>query len=264
MKAKKMTIGISTTVVLDETSYATSRTNPEQYSVPRSIALHLLPGIMTGAAFFLIAPITQRNGLPSLWAHGIADLLVILPFIYGVLFYQGYQRNGRLSLDGVVLYRERIPRWQYLVYVPVVVVSAAIFPLLAPVTHFISDYLFSWWPAMYELPLDFSGYSSSIIAATLFFNFLVVALLAPIAEELYFRGYLLPRLSRFGFWAVPIHTTLFGLFHVWTPWIVVARAIGIIPFAYIVQRKQNIYIGMIAHCFFNILDVLTAIMVVIA
>ena len=259
-----MTAKISTGFVTEKITYATSTTNPEQHSLLRSIALHLLPGILTGAAFFLIAPITQRNGLPALWALGIADLLVILPFIYGLLFYEGYQRNGRLSLDGVVLYRERIPWWQYVVFVPIVVVSAAIFPLLEPVTNFISDSLFSWWPEMYHMSYDLRGYSPSIITAALIFNFLVVAILAPIAEELYFRGYLLPRLSRFGFSAVPIHTVLFGLFHVWTPWMVVARAIGIIPFAYIVQRKQNIYIGMIAHIIFNTLDVLTATMLVLS
>ena len=91
----------------------------------------------------------------------------------------------------------------------------------------------------------------------------MVCLLAPIAEEMYFRGYLLPRLSRFGFWAVPIHTTLFGLFHVWTPWMFVARAIGAIPFVYVAQRKQNIYIGMIAHILFNTLDVVTGIILVL-
>jgi len=147
--------------------------------------------------------------------------------------------------------------------VPLVFFSIAIVLLLAPVTDFISDILFSWWPAMYELPFELRGYPPSIIASTYIITFLVVCLLAPIAEGLYFRGYLLPRLSRFGFWAVPIHTTLFGLFHTWTPWMVVTRAIGIIPFAYIVQRKQNIYIGMIAHVFFNILDLIPAVIFIL-
>jgi len=258
-----MTAKISTSFIPEEISYATSTANSEQHSLPRSIALHLLPGILTGTAFFLLAPIAQRSGLPSLLAHGFADLFVILPFIYGVLFYEGYKMNGRLSLDGVVLYRERIPWWQYLVFVSVVIASAGIVPLLAPVSNFISDNLFSWWPAMYNLSYDLRGYTQSIITATLLFNLLVVAILAPIAEELYFRGYLLPRLSRFGFWAVPIHTTLFGLFHVWTPWMAVARAVGLAPFAYITQRKRNIYIGIIAHVLANVLDVVTGVMLVL-
>ena len=241
-----------------------STTNSEQHPLSLSIVLHLLPGILTGAALFLLAPITQRNGLPSLWAHGIADLVIILPFIFGLLFYIGYKRNGSLSLDGVVLYRERIPWWQYLIFVPVVFFSTAIIPLLAPVSNFIFDSLFSWWPAMYDLSFDLRGYSPSIITATFIFNFLIIGLLVPIAEEIYFRGYLLPRLSRFGFWAVPIHTILFGLFHVWTPWMAVARAIGVIPLAYITQRKQNIYIGIIVHILINTLDVVMGIMLVLS
>jgi hypothetical protein len=193
----------------------------------------------------------------------IADLVVILPFIFGLLFYLGYRRNGRLSLDGIVLYREKIPGWQYLIFVPIVFFSGALVPLLAPVSDFIFDRFFSSWPAMYNLSLNLSGYSRSTLFATFIVNFLVVSLIVPVAEEIYFRGYLLPRLSRFGSWAVPIHTTLFGLFHVWTPWMAVARAIGLIPLAYVAQRKRNIYIGIIVHILVNTLDVITGVMFVL-
>jgi uncharacterized protein len=241
-----------------------STPNSEQHPLPLSTVLHLLPGILIGTVFFLLAPIVERNGLPSFWAFGIADLVVLLPFVFGLLFYEGYKRNGRLSLDGVVLYREPIPWWQYLIYVPIAFFASALVPLLAPVSNFIYDRLFSWWPAMYNLSPDLGAYSQSTVIAALLFNFLTVSLIAPITEEIYFRGYLLPRLSRFGFWAVPIHTTLFALFHVWTPWMAVARAIGVIPFAFVVQRKRNIYIGMIAHILINTLDVLVGVMFILS
>src|SRR5512145_2163038 len=73
----------------------------EPHSIPKSVALHLLPGILIGTVFFLLAPLAQRSGLPPVWAHGIADLVVLVPFVFGLLYYQGYKRNGRLSLDGV-------------------------------------------------------------------------------------------------------------------------------------------------------------------
>lgn len=235
----------------------------DQHSIPTSIVLHLLPGILTGIVFFASAPFVQKMNFPPFVAHAFADLVALLPVIYGILFYMGFKKNGRLSLEGVVLYRERIPWWQYLVYVAIVTVASVIFLLLAPVSNVIRESLFSWWPAMYDLSLDLSGYSRSTAMISLIINFLVISLIAPITEEIYFRGYLLPRLSRFGFWAVPIHTALFGLFHTWTPWMVVTRAIGVIPFAYIIQRKQNIYIGMIAHVLFNILDLIPTIMFVL-
>ena len=42
-------------------------------------------------------------------------------------------------------------------------------------------------------------------------------------EELYFRGYLLPRISRLGAWAPLVNTVLFSLYHLFTPWLSVGR-----------------------------------------
>jgi len=77
-------------------------------------------------------------------------------------------------------------------------------------------------------------------------------------------GYLLPRLSRFGLLALPINSILFALFHVWTPWMAVARAVGLIPLIYVAQKKRNIYIGMIAHILVNSLDVVTGVMFILS
>lgn len=230
-----------------------SSTN-EQHPLPLSALLHLLPGVLIGIVFFLLAPIAQRRSLPPIWAHGIADLVVLVPFVFGLLYYEGYKRNGRLSLAGVVLYREPIPWWQYPIFVLFLLAAGALIPLLAPVSDAIFQALFSWWPAVYNLLPDLTVYSRSTLIATLIFQFLTIAIIAPITEEIYFRGYLLPRLSRFGFWAAPIHAILFALFHVWTPWLVVARAVGLIPFTVIVQRKRNIYIAIIMHIIINVLD----------
>ena len=239
-----------------------SSTN-EQHPLALSVLLHLLPGILIGTLFFLLAPIAQGGGLPPVWAHGIADLVVLVPFVFGLLYYEGYKRNGRLSLDGVVLYREPIPWWQYLIYVPLLLASSALILLLAPVSNTLFQELFAWWPAMYNLSPDLSVYSRSTLIATLIFQFLTIAIFAPITEEIYFRGYLLPRLSRFGFWAAPIHAILFALFHVWTPWLVVARAVGLIPFTMIVQRKRNIYIAIIMHMIINVLDLTAGVMLLL-
>lgn len=240
-----------------------SKTNSQQHPLPLSIVLHLLPGILVGTTFFLLAPIAERGGLPPVWAHGIADLLVLMPFVFGLLYYEGFKKNGKLSLDGVVLYREPIPWWQYLIYVPLLLAAGALIPLLAPVSNAISQGLFSWWPAMYNLSPDLSVYSRSTLIATLIFQFVTIALIVPITEEVYFRGYLLPRLSRFGFWAAPIHAVLFALFHVWTPWLVIARAVGLIPFTLIVQRKRNICIAIIMHIIINVLDLTTGVMLLL-
>jgi CAAX protease family protein len=93
---------------------------------------------------------------------------------------------------------------------------------------------------------------------SLVLSFVASSLAAPVAEEIYFCGYLLPRLSRFGLGAVLANNFLFALFHTWTPWLVPARTIGLIPLIFVAQKKRNIYIGMIAHVLVNTLDLLIA------
>jgi membrane protease YdiL (CAAX protease family) len=55
----------------------------------------------------------------------------------------------------------------------------------------------------------------------------------PIVEELYFRGYLLPRLSYLGGWAIMVNSLLFALYHFTTPWALVSRTLITLPLAYV-------------------------------
>jgi membrane protease YdiL (CAAX protease family) len=51
-----------------------------------------------------------------------------------------------------------------------------------------------------------------------------------------------------------IHSLLFSLYHVFTPWMFVTRTIGMIPLAYAVKKK-NLNISMIVHILINSIDV---------
>ena len=73
----------------------------------------------------------------------------------------------------------------------------------------------------------------------------------PVVEELYFRGYLLPRISRLRGWAAVFNVLLFSLYHFFTPWQNPARILAMLPASYVVLRKKNIYLGMIPHCLLN-------------
>ena len=77
-------------------------------------------------------------------------------------------------------------------------------------------------------------------------------------EEMYFRGYLLPRMNYAGRWVLLLHSFLFGLYHIWTPWMFLTRTMGMLPLAYAV-RWRNLNLAIIVHVFINLLDVFTAI-----
>jgi hypothetical protein len=82
--------------------------------------------------------------------------------------------------------------------------------------------------------------------------FLFVAFLGPLVEELYFRGYLLPRMN--GKLGPLLHSFLFAAYHVFTPWMIITRTIGLLPLIYAVKHK-NIYVGIIVHILLNTIDV---------
>ena len=87
--------------------------------------------------------------------------------------------------------------------------------------------------------------------------------IAPTVEELYFRGYLLPRMPHLKGWSPLLHSALFALYHTWTPWLAVTRTIFVLPLIYVVQRKKNIYLGVIAHCLINTIDVIVAVIYIL-
>jgi membrane protease YdiL (CAAX protease family) len=229
----------------------------EQHTIGQSIVLHLLPGILVGAFYFAIAQPIRNLGYPTIAALILAAIVILIPFELGFLLYQGKKKNGALSLEGVVLYRQRIPLWQYLVWVPVTfVLLGLIFTSLTPVSSYLET-LFTWLPEVLRLDMGLDGeYSKSVLIITYLFAFIFIVLVAPTIEELYFRGFLLPRMPRLKGWAPILHSALFALYHTWTPWMAITRTIGMLPLIYIVQRKRNIYLGIIIHYLANVIDII--------
>jgi uncharacterized protein len=84
-------------------------------------------------------------------------------------------------------------------------------------------------------------------ACLLLFN----VILGPLVEELYFRGYLLPRLHRFGIWAPLINVSLFATYHLWKPWDVLTLIVILLPMGYAVWRTRDIRIGIAVHIGLN-------------
>ena len=86
-----------------ERKAAVVRADAEQHSLRRSTVLHLLPGVLLLVWFAVTGPVAERLGAPAFLALIIGVGVIIIPFELGYLLYLGWQRNGKLSLEGVVL-----------------------------------------------------------------------------------------------------------------------------------------------------------------
>ena len=127
--------------------------------------------------------------------------------------------------------------------------------LLNPVSDYIKGW-FNWIPENLHLEMGLTNdFSRSKLIQTYALHFVFIVIVAPLIEELYFRGFLLPRMPEKLGWSGPVmHSLLFALYHTWSPWMFLARTLALLPLIYIVRWKKNIYLGIGAHWLINSID----------
>jgi membrane protease YdiL (CAAX protease family) len=233
-----------------------------QHTMSQTIVLHLMPGLLLLPVFLIAVKLTANFDLPRhLAPFLIASTLVIIPFETGYLLHQGKKMNGKYSLKGVILYRESILWWQYtFLGLPMLLWIGFIFKVVGPpVDSFFIARFFSWMPDSFfqsTLLENLSQYSHTSLVITGILSVILIGFVGPVVEELYFRGYLLPRIPLRGGWAPTFHILLFSLYHFWSPWQNVVRILAMSPMCFAVWRKRNILLGIIVHVIVNVVSVI--------
>ena len=227
------------------------------HSVWRSTLLHLTPGVLILLIYVASASILVDR-LPSVGlmaALSLAIVLALIPLELGCLLFVSWREHRRVSLRGVVLYRQPIHLRDSLLLVPLLIWAVLCFGILSPpIEAYLQRTVFSWWPEwLVPSALDTSVFFESPVVGMIgLVSLSLQGFVGPIVEELYFRGYLLPRLSHLKGWAPLINTVLFSLYHLFTPWQNPARIAALLPLIYLVQRKRSIYLSIVFHVFLNL------------
>jgi len=205
-------------------------------------------------AFLIVAARSVvRLGLPTNLALYIVVATVLIPVELGYLFYQGRKSNGTFSLRNIVLFREPMPWWQYMVFLlPCVFwVLLVFFVVGPPINRFLVEHPFHWVPEWFTFNSgNPNAYSQSALLLLWGFYF-ITNVSGVFVEELYFRGYLLPRISHLGLWAPMMNVVLFSLYHFFTPWENITRILASLPCIYLVWWKRNIYLSIVLHLSVN-------------
>ncbi len=228
----------------------------EQLPLATLLVLFLVPGALITLAYVLFAPVIDAVGLPPIAALLVAILIVLVPFELGVVL----RASRGQGIRSVIPYRRPLPIRDWLWLVPVLIVAAFVgFGVSMAIEPAIIDSLFGWLPDWFVRPIDpdrVREYSREAWLVTLAVYFVLNGYVGPIIEELYFRGYLLPRMEWMGRWAPLVNVSLFSIYHFWSPWQVLARILGLAPTVYAVRWKENIYLGMVVHCALNTLGII--------
>ena len=231
-----------------------------QHGVVRSVLLHLTPGAIAVLTYlYIFVPLTEVLALPRQFAFVLMDVVVLLPLLLLFLFHLGRRRNGNLTLDGIVANRRSLPARQLAPLVAGLFIWAVlVIALLSWMDDLLLERVFYWVPIASLPETDVGGYPPAILVGTYLTSVVIVGVAVPIVEELYFRGFLLPRVDWMGRWAPVWHTVLFTCYHFWSPWRFVTRVVFSLPVVYAVWRTQSISVGIWWHCLGNVVAELLA------
>lgn len=224
----------------------------EQHSKLKSIIFHLYPGLIIVLFFGLSTPYFLKLGLPPQLSMLTAILVVVIP-LFLIHLNQARKLEKKESIRELISYTNELPTARLIGYVAgLIVLAFLVYGLTQPLNVIITEKLLFWLPEWYKVH-DFTGYSKTIILITLLINLIFNGLIAPLLEEIYFRGYLLPRMRNWGNFAPLVNTILFSLYHFWQPQIYLTLMIALFPMTYLVWKTRSLKLGIYTHCGLNII-----------
>jgi len=225
------------------------------------IALHLAPGLVFSAFLLYLAGVFTRHGLSAYLAEIISIPLFLTPMLAGIVLLWNRRSERIRRAAPAIAYRERSTAVDYILWPILLYICWALLSLFViPLTGLIEARFFGWFPARLGTGALIDGVRSSPPAQrnTAFILALMFSgLLAPLVEEAYFRGVLLPRMRHLGWKAPVINAFLFSIYHFFCPWNLPAIFVAFLPVAFVVQARKDFRIGVIVHAMFNTTGVLT-------
>lgn len=202
-----------------------------------------------------------EHGFTAYLAELISIPACLMPVLLGVVFAWSRRCGETRSFVATFAYRERGVLGDY-VFLPLVLFAcwAVSSLLVVPLTEVLESRFFGWFPERLGTQALINGLAASSPGQrhlTFVLAIVFSGTLAPIMEEAYFRGFLLPRMSHLG-WKAPVaNAFLFGLYHFFSPWSLPAIFVAFLPVVFVVQARKNFRIGLVVHAMFNLMGVFT-------
>lgn len=202
--------------------------------------------------------------IPHLLLFCILGTLILVPAELGMILFAGKKEYGAYSLKSALAGHEKASIPQALIIALIFFgIAGLLSAFAAPIENSILASLraavlnalpqgFDW--ADFEHLRTFSAPTLVFLSVYYcFFN----ALLAPITEELFFRGYLTSHYTKQNNFTPILIAVLFSLYHFWLPFSNIFRILAFAPVAYVAYKKKNLLISILFHCFCNLFSVIT-------
>lgn len=223
----------------------------QQIKLTNQLINHFYVGIIITAFYAWLSPTVIGLGFPGLSVLLIAEVFILVPLVCGHLMLQAKKFSNSFKM--IIPLQKKLTTKSFLIWTVVgILVSLIVYIPLYPVGLYLRESVFAWLPEWYFNP-TYGTDNLELIARMFLAGIFIDGLLGPIAEELFFRGYLLPRMAYLKKWAPVVNGALFGLYHFWQPHNLIALICLGVVFSYIVWKTRNVYVGIAIHCVLNIL-----------
>lgn len=228
---------------------------PLQYSWRRILAVTFIPGVLMVLVGVLLPVIGLLQPANLLGVYYLSEAMIL-----GALIWWFAGREKSRALADVLPYQKPVA-WPIFIAAVVAVTAYAIFfrdfftwPSLNSMAMNLMEFM-PWWPPASGLyPGRVGQYpaddSAGLIVHSLFM--LIAVGSASAMQSVYFRGFLLPRMDRYGWLAVLYNSLLFVVFHLASPFFWAHFFIFTIMWGVITYYTRNMWIAVISHVIFNI------------
>ena len=247
----------------------------KQLSILQIILAFLIPSTVAFTGFRVVLPVLVEGGIPSIIAWPAVASIMLFGFVLvAIIFLNKEAKELNISFkERACLRTLSLKQWS--VYVGVLFLGMVVTIIISKAsilfTHIPGLSVPDYFPFFLNPAIDPMNTESSLltpgfvlkgaiwmipfIALTLFLNILT--------EELYFRAWLLPKLSKYGNMSWVINGGLFALYHSYQLWLLPQILPVSLFTAYVVYKSRSIWPAFAFHMLVNILTVLGMVFLIV-
>jgi membrane protease YdiL (CAAX protease family) len=237
--------------------------NCKQLSLFKILLAFLLPSSFAFIGFRFVLPLLVDMGYPKVLMWGlVASVMLLIFVIIGVFL--NYYESKKLKISFFErLCLKRLTTKQWIIYLGIMLIGLLLSllakPLVDPFMKItglrIPDYMPFWLdPLINPMNTDVNILSPGYPLKGNYIFLLLMAftlLLNILAEEIYFRAWLLPKMYSQGNWSWIINGFLFALYHTFQLWLFPILFVVSITASFVVYKSKSILPAFTIHIIAN-------------
>lgn len=247
----------------------------KQLNFFETLLAFFLPSGFAFLGFRFVLPWTVNNGLPKVIMWGVIASIMLLVLVgLGFFLIKKEAKTNNISIGERLLLKNPGTK-QWLICIGIMIIGIILSSAASPLVEFfkkipglsIPDYMPFWLnPSINPIETDIEILSPNYPLKE---NYIVVIVMAItlliniLAEEVYFRAWLLPKMQLFGKWSWVLNGLLFAIYHTFQLWLFPMLIIASLATTLTVYISKSILPAFLTHFLANFLMGILGILVLV-